>query len=105
MSKQSLLELWRKRYGDADEVQDYAGRIMKISARHDPNSSFQPTLDHIKPTSIGGKDTEGNIEICNRVTNAEKGDIFPVWKANKKLFCAKKVKGAPKGTAYTIEEV
>ena len=105
MSKYSLPELWKKRYGSKTEVVDYAGRLMKISAHTNPSSAYQPTLDHVRPLceKHGGKDVEENIEICNRKTNAEKGDLFPHWSTNNRSFRARKRKGTSHG--YWIEEI
>ena len=52
-----------------------------------------PTLDHIRPLSLGGSDVAGNIVICHRDTNAEKADKFPHWKTNSQLFRADRIKG------------
>jgi len=103
MSDISLVDLWRKRYGQRDEATDYSGRKMMLSAHTNPKSNYQPTLDHVRPLSNGGRDIEANIEICNRQTNAEKADRFPCWTANGKRFCAKKRKGVKDG--YYPEEV
>ena len=92
-SKFDTKTLWEERYTDATDVYDYSGRLMKKAAIGDPNSKYHPTIDHIRPLAKDGKDIEGNIEICHRETNAEKGDTFPTWKTNGKLFQAKKVKG------------
>lgn len=101
-SKFTVLELWNKRYGNREEVPDYASRLMKKSACGNPNSQFHPTLDHIRPLSQDGEDIEGNIVICHRATNAEKANKFPTWKANGKTFQAKSVKGK-KGTYIIVE--
>lgn len=45
---------------------------MKKSACGNPNSKFHPTLDHIRPLSIGGSDVLENIIVCHRDTNEEK---------------------------------
>ena len=66
------------------------------------NSAYEPTIDHIRPISDGGKDVKENIEICNYETNAEKEDKFPHWKTNGKRFHAKRKKGKPNG--YDIIE-
>ena len=102
MSKYTVLELWNERYGKAEEIADYAGRTMKKSACGNPNSSFEPTIDHIRPLSEGGKDVKQNIEICNYETNAEKGDHYPHWTTNDRRFHAEKTKGVSNG--YTIVE-
>mgnify|MGYP003303635420 CR=1 FL=1 len=56
MSKYTVKELWEERYGKAEEIIDYAGRRMLKSACGDPNSRYQPTIDHLRPISKGGRD-------------------------------------------------
>lgn len=85
-----------------EEVNDYAGRLMKKSACGNPDSKYNPTLDHIRPISNGGKDKKGNLKICHTLTNQEKGDNFPHWKANGKRYKAVRVKGSR--VAYEIYE-
>lgn len=77
MSKKRIIEIWNYRYGNAEEIRDYAGRVIKKSACGNPNSKFHPTLDHIRPLSKGGRDILENIIICHRGTNEEKSDRFP----------------------------
>lgn len=103
MSKYRTIDLWNERYGNADEVYDYAGRLIKKSACGNPNSKYHPTLDHIRPLAKGGSDVRGNIEICHRDTNEEKGDSFPHWQTNGKSFRAERVKGTR--TDYVIVEI
>ncbi len=93
MSKYRTIDVWDKFYGNRETVKDYAGREMKRSACGNPNSSYHPTLDHIRPLSAGGSDVIGNIEICHRDTNAEKADKFPHWKTNGINFRAERAKG------------
>ena len=102
-SKYTVKELWEERYGKAEEVEDYAGRVMLKSACGNIHSNYQPTIDHIKPLSRGGKDVKGNIEICHVDTNFEKGDTFSTWKIEERCFQAKRVKGT--STDFTIEEI
>lgn len=90
MSKYSIKELWEEIYGKQVEAYDYAGRLMLKSACGDPHSRFQPTIDHIRPQSAGGKDAKGNIVICNWETNEEKDNHFPHWKTNGHSFHAKR---------------
>lgn len=94
MSKFNTIDVWNKLYGKAEEVYDYAGRLMKKSACGNPNSKFHPTLDHIRPLSSGGSDVIDNIEVCHRDTNEEKANNFPHWKANGRRFHAQRVKGS-----------
>ena len=99
MSK-DILTLWKERYGNAQEVYDYAGRLMKRAACGDLHSAYHPTVDHIRPLAKEGKDVDQNIEICHRTTNEEKGDKFPHWKTNGQHFKAIRTKGVKDG--YTI---
>ena len=55
MSKYSIKELWELFYGDEAQVYDYAGRLMLKSACGNPNSKYEPTIDHIRPLSKGGR--------------------------------------------------
>ena len=93
MSKHNLSVLWNRVFPNQNEVYDYAGRRMVRSAIGNPNSSCCPTIDHIRPLSLGGKDCLENIVICNRITNQEKADSFPNWSANGRRFQAKRVRG------------
>lgn len=102
MSKFNTIDIWNIRYGSETEVHDYAGRVMKKSACGNPNSSFFPTLDHIRPLSKGGADVLDNIVLCHRDTNEEKADNFPHWKTNGRKFQAKRKKGSR--TGYEIVE-
>ena len=100
MSKQKIKELWNEIYGNREEVYDYAGRLMLKSACGNPYSTYQPTIDHIRPVACGGKDVKPNIVICHYLTNEEKADSFPHWKVNGVRCHAKKTKGTQNG--YTI---
>ena len=86
MSQYKTIDMWNCIYGARQEAYDYAGRLMKKSACGNPNSSYHPTLDHIRPLSDGGNDTLDNIIICHRDTNAEKANHFPHWKTNGRSF-------------------
>lgn len=100
MTKYVTKKLWEERYGKEQEVYDYAGRRMLKAACGNPNSSYQPTIDHVRPYACGGKDTRENIVLCNWETNEEKGDKFPHWRANGRLFCAVR-----EGRGYRILEI
>lgn len=102
MSKYSTLEVWNRMFGNKTEVYDYSGRLIKKSACGNPNSSYFPTIDHIRPISKGGSDIIGNIVICHRATNKEKADSFPHWKSNGNRYIAIRVRG--KNGAYEIYE-
>ena len=94
MSKYSVKQRWNELYGTKTEAYDYAGRLMMKSACGNPNSAYQPTIDHIRPLSDGGKDVKENIVLCNALTNEEKADSFPHWKANGNRFHAERIKGS-----------
>ena len=100
MSKYSINQLWNERYGTKEQIYDYAGRLMMKSACGNPNSAYQPTIDHIRPLADGGKDVKENIVICHFSTNEEKADSFPHWKVNHMRFHAARTKGVSNG--YTI---
>ncbi len=102
MSKYNIIEVWNKKFGNKAEVYDYAGRLMKKAACGNRNSKYFPTIDHIRPLSLGGQDTIDNIIICHRDTNEEKSNFFPHWKANGNRYIAIRVRG--KKNAYCIYE-
>lgn len=56
MSKYKTVKVWNKVFGNRETVFDYAGREMRKSACGDPHSAYHPTLDHIRPLSLGGTD-------------------------------------------------
>ena len=101
MHKISILQLWNELYGTKEQVYDYAGRLMMKSACGNPYSKYQPTVDHIRPVSDGGRDIKENVVICHYSTNEEKADSFPHWKANGRRFHAVRKKGIANG--YTIK--
>ena len=103
MSKYSVKELWNEIYGKKEQAYDYAGRLMLKSACGNPHSVYQPTIDHIRPISKGGKDVRQNIVICHWETNEEKGNSFPHWKANDHRFHAKKTNSESSGY-HVVEE-
>ena len=103
MSKYSIKELWNERYGNQEQVRDYAGRIMLKSACGNPYSAYHPTIDHIRPISCGGKDVKENIQICHSKTNEEKGDLFPHWKTNGNRCHAVRKKGGKNGYKIVVD--
>ena len=103
MSKYNVKQLWEQRYGKTERVFDYAGRVMLKSACGNPNSGYEPTIDHVRPISKGGRDCVDNLVICHWKTNEEKNDEFPHWQANGNRFRARREKG--KIMKYVIEEL
>ncbi|QVK20405.1 hypothetical protein KHQ82_08730 [Mycoplasmatota bacterium] len=84
-------EVWNNTCGNRNECRDYSGRLMKKSAYNNRSSKYSWNIDHIRPISDGGTDKMCN-KIANHVlTNDEKGDDFPHWKANGKRFKARRI--------------
>jgi CRISPR/Cas system Type II protein with McrA/HNH and RuvC-like nuclease domain len=84
-------ELWKHFFGEQTEVYDYSGRLMKFSDCQNEKSPFCPSVDHIRPVSLGGTDDLGNLIICSEITNREKSNSFPTWVANGKIFQARRI--------------
>ena len=111
-NRETAMSLWSKRYGKANKVNDFAGRVMIKAAYNDRNSDYGWNLDHILPQSRGGKTTESNLVCCHILTNDEKGDSFPCFTANGKQFEIIKVenhyeirqKSPDKSVAEAIDE-
>ena len=103
MSKYSIKDLWNERYGNQEQVRDYAGRIMLKSACGNPYSAYQPTIDHIRPIADGGKDVMQNIVICHYLTNEEKAGNFPHWNVNGIRCHAVRKKGGRNGYKIVVE--
>lgn len=102
MSKYKVSALWKKMYGEQNQVYDYAGRLMKRAACGNPNSRYAPTMDHVRPLACGGQDVLDNIIVCHRNTNLEKAAKFPHWKTNNQRFHAVRRKGSR--VAYRIKK-
>lgn len=47
------------------------GGMCDINA--DPNSNYYPSVDHIVPQSLGGKDTLDNVKLAHRICNTIRG--------------------------------
>ncbi len=76
------MRLWNKSFGKETKVKDYAGRLMAKGAYNDRGSEFGWNIDHILPQSRGGKTADYNLVCCHILTNDEKADKFPCFKAN-----------------------
>lgn len=101
MSKHRIMKIWEARYGNKEDVHDYSGRLMKKSAIGNRHSQYEPTLDHVRPLSLGGQDIIENIVLCNRITNQEKADKFSTWTVNGRTFQAVRIKG--NRSAYRVK--
>ncbi|MCM1113492.1 MAG: hypothetical protein NC399_09595, partial [Muribaculum sp.] len=65
---------------------DFSGREIARAAYNDRNSDYGWNVDHILPQSRGGKTADYNLVCCHILTNDEKADRFPCFKANGKAF-------------------
>lgn len=86
LNKETAMRLWNKSFGKATKVKDYTGREIAKGAYNNRNSEFGWNVDHILPQSRGGKTTDSNLIICHILTNDEKADKFPAFKANNQTF-------------------
>ncbi len=100
LNKETAIRLWNKSFGKATKVKDYTGRTIAKGAYNDRNSEFGWNLDHILPQSRGGKTTDYNLVCCHILTNDEKADKFPGFKANGIAFEIVKVENH-----YEIQQV
>jgi len=94
------MRLWNKSFGKETKVKDYTGRTIAKGAYNDRNSEFGWNLDHILPQSRGGKTADYNLVCCHILTNDEKADKFPSFKANGIAFEIVKVENH-----YEIQQV
>lgn len=76
------MRLWNKSFGKETKVIDFAGRTIVKGAYNDRGSDFGWNVDHILPQSKGGKTADHNLVCCHILTNDEKADKFPAFKAN-----------------------
>ena len=92
INKQNAMKLWRERYGDNNDVCDYAGRPMFFLDYNDRDSKYGWNIDHILPQDRNGTDDIDNLIICNIKTNDEKANKT-TFEANYKKFQVKKIDG------------
>lgn len=100
LNKETAMRLWNKYFGKETKVKDFTGRIIVKGAYNDRGSEYGWNVDHILPQSRGGKTADYNLVICHILTNDEKADRFPVFKANDISFEIVKVENH-----YEIREV
>lgn len=84
-------EVWEKSCGAKSEGYDFAGRKMVYSSYENRSSLYGWKLVPIKPYNLGGVDRICNLLAVHILTSDEKGDDFPHFKINGKLFYATKV--------------
>ena len=66
-------DIWRR---------DMCGRAVKYSEHGNTNSDADWEIDHILPTSKGGKDTLDNLQPLQWENNHRKGDNYPWYCQN-----------------------
>lgn len=44
----------------------------------DPNDNYYPSIDHVYPVSLGGKDTWDNVRLAHRICNTRKSNKIDV---------------------------
>lgn len=86
INRETAMRLWNKSFGKESKVKDFTGRMMAKGAYNDRNSEFGWNVDHILPQSKGGVTADHNLVCCHILTNDEKADKFPCFKANGILF-------------------
>lgn len=86
LNKETAMRLWVQQFGKKQKAIDYSGRQIAKAAYNDRNSNYGWNVDHILPQSRGGKTADHNLICCHILTNDEKADRFPCFKANEKDF-------------------
>lgn len=86
LNKETAIRLWTQQFGKRQKALDFAGREIAKAAYNDRNSKYGWNVDHILPLSRGGKTADHNLICCHILTNDEKADKFPCFKANAKEF-------------------
>lgn len=102
LNKETANQLWVQQFGKEQKTNDFAGREIIKSAYNDRNSKYGWNVDHILPLSRGGKTVDYNLICCHILTNNEKADKFPCFKANTKEFEIKKRKHHYEITTKTV---
>ena len=86
LNKETAIRLWVQQFGKKQKAVDFSGREIAKAAYNDRNSNYGWNVDHILPLSRGGKTADYNLICCHILTNDEKADKFPCFKANAKEF-------------------
>lgn len=86
LNKETALRLWTQQFGSQQKAFDFSGREIARAAYNNRGSKFGWNVDHILPQSRGGKTADHNLVCCHILTNDEKADKFPCFKANGKEY-------------------
>lgn len=82
LNRETAMRLWNKTFGKETRAIDFAGRSIVKGAYNDRQSEFGWNVDHVLPQSKGGVTADYNLICCSILTNDEKADKFPCFKAN-----------------------
>lgn len=86
LNRETANRLWVQQFGKGQKAIDFSGREIAKAAYNDRNSAYGWNVDHILPQSRGGKTADYNLICCHILTNNEKANRFPCFKANEKQF-------------------
>lgn len=87
MDKSVKEKVWDRICGSKSTCKDYSGRIVKYSMYDNTSSIYGWVITVINPT-ITESIKVCNMTVSNIETDYEKGNDFPVWEANGKMFLA-----------------
>ena len=104
LNKETASRLWVQQFGKRQKAVDFSGREIAKAAYNDRNSAYGWNVDHILPQSRGGKTADYNLICCHILTNDEKADKFPCFKANEKAFEIQKRQNHYEIIARTAEQ-
>ncbi|WP_436358618.1 HNH endonuclease domain-containing protein [Mycoplasma sp. 480] len=84
------ISLWRKIYGDASSVYDYAGREIHLN-QYGKDSKYAWNIEHIVPVSEGGTDAYINLTVTHIKTNSER-EYRNTWNIDGYTYQVRKIK-------------
>ena len=82
LNRKTAMQLWNNCFGTEIKVQDFAERTIIKGAYNDRKSKYGWNIDHILPKSKGGLTEKDNLICSHILTNDEKANNFPNFKAN-----------------------
>jgi hypothetical protein len=83
LNRETANRSWVQQFGKGQKAIGFSGREIAKAACNDRNSAYGWNVDHILPQSGGGT-VDYNLICCRILTNDEKADRFPCFKANEK---------------------
>ncbi len=104
IDKEEANRLWEIQFGKKQQAFDFSGRKIIKAAYNDRRSNYGWNIDHVLPSSRGGKTVDYNLICSHILTNDEKADKFPCFKANGKVFEIRKRQNHYEIVARTIRQ-